>query len=119
MKFKLSILVIMIVAFVNAQSNQITTKKTQEVNLEQLTFEVEINSVEDLDEINLEEIKSLFEQSNSKTEIELIVHCNKEKTTENGIITESTITLKSTSDKMEDFLKRTQKLKKAITTIYN
>lgn len=98
-----------------AQNNS----KENELIFEDLKLEITIDSYDDVKDINLNDIKSIFKQSKINQPIEFKVHCNNITNIESSIITNLSFKVNGNSNEIDSFIKKIKTIKKSIKKYYN
>jgi len=93
--------------------------KENELIFENLKLEMTIDTDNDLKEINLNDIKSIFKQSKINQPIEFKVHCNNITNINAKLITDLSFKVNGNSNEIDSFMKKIKTIKNSIKKYYN
>jgi hypothetical protein len=113
MRTILTSMLLLAVCLLSAQSNQ--TKN--EVVFNNLAVDLTVKDKDDFDQIDFEAINSLFQESEGEN-LSFKLACNTPYESDYGKIESFSYSVVGTSEKMDLFLKKVDKVKKAFHTIY-
>lgn len=115
MKNTITLLLITCSSFIFAQES--TTEHKQ--FLEKLKIEITLDSFDDIKDINISDIKSIFNQSKSDQPLEFNVHCNNSNILSTQLKSNLSIKIDGNSNDLEAFYKQILTIKKNIKKYYN
>ncbi|WP_299547082.1 hypothetical protein [Seonamhaeicola sp.] len=104
-------------AFVIAAEAQNKNLPKEKVTIENLSLSVSVNSVEDLNTLDIESLEDIFEMVGSNTPISIALKCTG-KPMANGELSSFSMKVSGNSDEKEDFDKWLKKLKRTALVFY-
>jgi len=90
-----------------------------ELIFENLKLEITIDSKDDIKDINLSDIKSIFNQSKENQPIDLNIHCNNITSIGTELVTNLSFNIKGNSNDISLLIKKIKTIKKNIKKYYN
>jgi len=115
MKNRITLVFLFWTTFFFAQNNS----EENEMIFENLKLEMTLNSYNDIKEINLTEIKSIFKQSKTNQPIEFQAHCKNIKNKKINAITDLSFKVNGNSNDLKSFMTKIKAIKKSIKKYYN